>query len=190
MTLDKESAIATVNIEFKARTTDLAAQEEKLQALHPYFAGEDHQVDTYFRVPSGRLKLREGNIENALIYYERDNTPGAKQSDILIYAHQPGSALKGILEKACGIRAVVDKRRRIYFIGHVKFHFDRVIGLGDFMEVEVIDTSRKADIGQLREQCDQYARYFGISPQDMVAFSYSDLLIQARQTIEGSPSDG
>jgi adenylate cyclase, class 2 len=54
------------NFEFKARVNDIDATEQKLQQLSPIYKGQDHQIDTYFNVPSGRLKLREGTIENAL----------------------------------------------------------------------------------------------------------------------------
>ena len=90
--------------------------EEKLKTLEPIFKGVDHQIDTYFNVEKGRLKLREGTIENALIYYERENIGGAKQSDILLYQHLPNASLKQLLTKVHGIKAVVDKSRKIYFI--------------------------------------------------------------------------
>ena len=103
----------TINIEFKAKTDQLEKLEEKMLALNPAFKGEDHQVDTYYHVSKGRLKLREGNIEHALIYYERADTAEAKKSDIILYQHTPDAALKKILEKTHGIKVIVDKRRRI-----------------------------------------------------------------------------
>jgi len=48
-----------------------------LLMLHPKFQGLDHQIDTYFNVQKGRLKLREGNIENSLINYDRKNVSGS-----------------------------------------------------------------------------------------------------------------
>lgn len=170
--------MATVNIEFKARTNKLEQQEAKLLSLDPLFIGTDHQCDTYFNVPAGRLKLREGNIENTLIWYERDNTAGAKQSDIILYHHSPDKALKEILVKTNGIKVVVDKKRKIYFIGNVKFHFDTVAGLGTFMEVEAIDKNGDIGIEKLKEQCSYYAAFFEISDADYVAVSYSDLLME------------
>jgi adenylate cyclase, class 2 len=68
-----------------------------LLVLHPKFIGTDHQIDTYFNVQKGRLKLREGNIENALIQYNRANVLDAKQSDVILYKHLPNIALKNIL---------------------------------------------------------------------------------------------
>jgi adenylate cyclase, class 2 len=166
-----------LNYEFKARTTRLAEQEATLLTQHPRFVGEDHQVDTYFHVPHGRLKLREGTIENDLIHYHRVNTAGAKQSDVLLYEHQPAPALKQILIMALGMKVVADKRRRIYFIGNVKFHFDRVEGLGTFVEVEAIDCDGTIGLPALQQQCAHYAALLGIEPRDYVAESYSDLLM-------------
>ncbi|MBO9681697.1 MAG: CYTH domain-containing protein, partial [Flavisolibacter sp.] len=113
-----------INYEFKASCNNLEALEMKLKELNPVFIGMDHQIDTYFNVPHGRLKLREGNIENSLIHYNRTNTADAKQSDVSLYQHQPDKNLKEVLSKALGIKTVVDKKRKIYFIDNVKFHFD------------------------------------------------------------------
>jgi len=170
--------MATVNVEFKARAADVKALEEKLLTLNPEYIGEDNQVDTYFNVAKGRLKLREGNIENSLIYYERINTAGAKQSDILLYHHSPDKALKEILIQLHNIKTVVDKKRKIYFIDNVKFHFDRVEQLGTFVEVEAIDKTGTIGVEKLKAQCDFYAAFFDIKPADYIAFSYSDLILE------------
>lgn len=172
--------MATVNIEFKARANDLVALEKKLLTLTPRYIGEDNQVDTYFNVGTGRLKLREGNIENSLIYYERINTAGAKQSNILLYQHSPAKALKDILIKLHGIKVVVDKKRKIYFIDNVKFHFDVVEGLGTFVEAEAIDTNGSIGIDKLSEQCDFYAAFLAIDAADLIAVSYSDMLLEKK----------
>jgi len=68
--------MAILNFEFKARTADIKKLEDQLLLLNPKFIGEDNQADTYFNVAKGRLKLREGNIENSLIWYERENIAG------------------------------------------------------------------------------------------------------------------
>jgi len=170
--------MSTFNIEFKASTNNLAALEALLLLHKPLFIGEDHQADTYFNVQSGRLKLREGNIENALIHYEREDFAGAKSSYVLLYQHQPDIALKEILIKTLGIKAVVDKRRRIYFISNVKFHFDTVEGLGTFVEVEAIDKDGTIGKEKLQAQCNEYAALFEIADEDYCSVSYSDMILQ------------
>jgi adenylate cyclase, class 2 len=172
-----------INFEFKAKCNDSKAAEERLQALNPLFVGTDHQVDTYFNVPGGRLKLREGNIENALIHYNRTDTADAKQSDVTLYKHQPEVSLKEALTRAMGIKTVVDKTRRIYFIDNVKFHFDEVKGLGCFLEVEAIDKDGSIGLEKLKEQCRYYAKLLGVQEQDYIAESYSDMVLAKKSSI-------
>ncbi|HMJ48052.1 MAG TPA: class IV adenylate cyclase [Ferruginibacter sp.] len=168
-------------IEFKARVNNIHELENKLKSFEPDFIGEDHQVDTYFNVEKGRLKLREGNIENSLIWYQRDNVAGAKRSDVILYKHVANKELKTILEKLHGILVVVDKRRKIYFIGNIKFHFDTVAGLGEFIEVEAIDNNGDVSIDILEEQCRKYAALFEIKKENYVAGSYSDMVMIEKQ---------
>jgi predicted adenylyl cyclase CyaB len=167
-----------LNFEFKARTNKPEESEKKLLCLNPKFIGEDNQTDTYFNVQNGRLKLREGNIENALIYYERENTSNAKQSDVLLYKHEPDNTLKQILTKSLGIKVIVNKKRKIYFIDNVKFHFDTIKELGTFIEVEAISINEEFTVEQLKAQCNTYAGLFNIQPEDYISFSYSDLLLE------------
>ncbi|MFT5647501.1 MAG: adenylate cyclase class 2, partial [Aureispira sp.] len=61
------------NVEIKAKCADIKVLEKILLEHQADYKGLDHQIDTYFNVPNGRLKLREGNIENALIHYDRGN---------------------------------------------------------------------------------------------------------------------
>ncbi|HEY1021674.1 MAG TPA: class IV adenylate cyclase [Flavisolibacter sp.] len=172
-----------INFEFKAAHEKIEEAEKVLQGLQPRFVGEDHQVDTYFNVPNGRLKLREGTIEQALIFYRRTNIAGAKQSDVILYQHPADAALKQILTQSLGIKTVVDKRRKIYFIDNVKFHFDTVQGLGTFVEVEAIDRDGSIGIEILREQCRRYQQLFGINEEDFIAGSYSDLLLAKKSSV-------
>lgn len=170
--------MSILNFEFKARAADLDSLEKRLLELGPLYIGEDNQVDTYFNVSTGRLKLREGNIENALIWYDRPDTAGAKASKVLLYQHNPDNTLKAILVKLHGIKVIVTKSRKIYFIGNIKFHFDKVPGLGTFIEVEAIDKEGNIGMTQLQEDCEKYARLFDIRPEDHVSCSYSDLLFE------------
>ncbi|MBE7169151.1 MAG: class IV adenylate cyclase [Williamsia sp.] len=163
-------------IECKARVDSLEPYEEKLQTLHPRALGLDHQVDTYFNAPRGRLKLREGNIEYALIHYDREDVASTKQSHVILFQYEPDDALKEILRIQLGIKAVVDKQRRIYFVDNVKFHFDTVAGLGHFIEVEAIDEREEFTREQLEQQCEQYIRFFGLDRSSLVDKSYADLV--------------
>jgi adenylate cyclase class 2 len=167
-----------INIEIKARCFHPEKVEAFLLANGASFKGLDQQKDTYFNVPSGRLKLRQGNIENTLIYYNRPDQSGPKQSDFLLSAVADGPAQERLLEKALGIKVVVEKKRKIFYIANVKFHLDEVPGLGSFVEIEagnVLDPLLTVE--QLKEQCDFYVKAFGIADGDMIHHSYSDMLM-------------
>ena len=169
------------NFEFKAKVDNLEKYENKLLTLNPKFQGIDHQIDTYFNVHKGRLKLREGNIENSLINYERENISGSKISEIILYQHEPNIALKNILTRQLGVKIIVDKKRKIYFIDNVKFHFDLVENLGTFIEVEAIDSKEEFTIEELKKQCDKYFDFFELTINNVIDKSYSDLILELKK---------
>jgi predicted adenylyl cyclase CyaB len=82
-----------------------------------------------------------------------------------------------LLTKALGVLVVVDKHREIYFIGNVKFHLDNVVGLGTFVEIEAIDKEGTLGNEKLLEQCNYYLNLLLVSKEDLLATSYSDLLL-------------
>ncbi|MEM6343721.1 MAG: class IV adenylate cyclase [Bacteroidota bacterium] len=165
-----------LNVEIKAKARDRAAIEAYLQAHNADFRGVDHQVDTYFVVPAGRLKLREGNIENSLIFYNRPDQAGPKTSEVHLYHPKETPKLRAVLSAALGSWQTVSKDRAIYFIDNVKFHLDRVEGLGEFVEIEAIDVDGSLGERHIRSQCEHYLRAFGIKEEDLLEQSYSDLL--------------
>jgi len=167
-----------INIEIKAKSMNQDYVREILKSKNADFKGIDHQIDTYFNVPFGRLKLREGNIENSLIQYDRENKDGPKQSNVILYKSTPNSSLKEVLTKSLGILVAVDKQREIYFIDNVKFHIDVVKDLGTFVEIEAIDKNPSIGRDKLLEQCNYYLSIFKISNQDLISVSYSDLLLK------------
>lgn len=169
-----------LNIEIKARCRQPDQVRQILIEQQARFIGSDHQIDTYFRCQRGRLKLREGNIEHHLIFYERGDQFEPKPSHVMLYNPQPDPVLKEILRRALGVLVVVDKKREIYYIENVKFHIDRVEELGTFMEIEAIDRTGAIGEKRLRAQCQQYMQLFDIRPADLISCSYSDLLLAAR----------
>ena len=167
-----------VNVEIKARSANQDEIRKLLNEKGAEFKGIDRQIDTYFQVPHGRLKLREGNIENSLIHYARNNQEGPKQSDVTLCETEPGTPLKELLTKALGVLVTVDKRREIYFIDNVKFHIDSVRDLGAFVEIEAIDKDGSVGKDKLTEQCQFYLDLFQIRNTNLVSSSYSDLLLR------------
>ncbi len=169
--------MAYLNVEIKARCKDPRYIRDYLLAHHASFKGLDEQTDTYFNVPRGRLKLREGTIENNLIFYERTNQAGPKNSHFHLVKIEDAGGLKAVLEKSSGIKIVVKKKREIYYINNVKFHIDEVPGLGSFVEIEAGNILADLSGEQLKEQCSHYMKELGIQETDLISNSYSDMLI-------------
>lgn len=165
-----------LNIEIKARTTRTDAIRKTLQDWNADFKGTDHQTDTYFHCQSGRMKLRQGNIEQSLIHYERSDQAGPKASHVSLYHPKPGPALKTLLTHALGVWKEVKKAREIYFVDNVKVHLDTVDGLGTFVEIEAIDTDGSIGQATLQEQCERFMRAFEIEDGDLLEQSYSDMI--------------
>ena len=168
--------MAHINIEIKAKSNQHEVIRQYLQDHNALYKGKDHQIDTYFNTSTGRLKLREGNIENTLILYERSDQEGPKKSKVLLFHPEPNSTLKDILIKSNGIKVVVDKWREIYFIENVKFHLDEVQNLGTFIEIEAIQSEENSTEEKLLKQCEFYMKEFHIREEDLISVSYSDMM--------------
>ncbi len=168
------------NVEIKAKCFDTEKIRQYLRQHNAKFIGVDKQIDTYFDVPNGRLKLREGNIENHLIFYNRQDSAGPKRSDVILYKSTDAQTLKNILSQSIGIKVQVRKAREIYFIDNVKFHIDKVDGLGEFIEIEAQDKDGTISESVLNQQCQFYLQEFGIPSQNLVEHSYSDMLMKQK----------
>ena len=164
-----------LNVEIKARCGRAGEIRRTLMRRSAICKGTERQVDTYFRCPSGRLKLREGNIENALIHYDRPEEAGPRRAVVTLYRAAPDPALKQALTEALGVLVVVRKTREIYFIDNVKFHVDEVEGLGSFVEIEAIDETGAIGAESLAQQCREYMELLGIRAEDLIGCSYSDM---------------
>jgi len=162
--------VQKLNVEFKARLESLDAVRAKLRTLKPREAGTDHQRDTYFEVREGRLKLREGHIENSLIFYRRADQAATRDSHVQLASISNPSELRRVLEAALPIRAVVEKLREIYFVGQTKIHLDRIENHGCFLEVEAPNAA----------DADFFFRFFELDPHALEGRSYSDFATVGR----------
>jgi len=166
-----------LNVEIKARTNNAEKAEKILLDLGAKYAGLDHQKDIYYQVAKGRLKLRIGNIENSLIFYRRENQKGAKTSYFEIARLAHNSGIENVLNTALGVKIIVEKKRKIFYIDNVKFHIDQLDNLGDFIEIEAMDMNGQFTKSELQESCLSYMKKLKIANKDLVANSYADLIL-------------
>jgi adenylate cyclase, class 2 len=169
---------AHVNAEFKARCSDPWDAIRRVRAAGARWLSREHQVDTYYWVSEGRLKVRETGSRAELVWYFRSDTLRSKRSDVLMLTLRDASAVKATLAHALGVKAVVDKVRRIYIRDNVRVHIDEVRGLGEFVEIESVGTAEV--FPRLQRQAEEMARLLELQPKDLIRGSYSDLRLPPR----------
>lgn len=172
------------NLEWKARLPDWDAALVAAERVATAGPEQQQQVDTYFRAPRGRLKLRQ--IQTAagesaeLIFYERSDDRATKSS---LYVRQPlveAASWLAMLTAALGSWAVVTKRRTIYWHHNVRIHLDQVAGLGNFLEFEAI-LADESDRAASAERLQNLIRAFDLTEQQGIAGSYSDFIAEQMQ---------
>jgi len=165
------------NIEIKARVKDVKAMQKRIERLVVKHVEILNQVDTFFRVPIGRLKLRiESKGGGQLIHYVREDMPGPKKSDYENIRVTDAEGLKKVLSAALEVRGVVKKERRLYIYRNTRIHLDQVDGLGDFIELEVVQTVRRIKKLNPEARAEELMKELGIMEEDLIECAYIDLL--------------
>ena len=167
----------SANLEIKAPVSDPAAFRDKARELATETVGIDDQVDTYFRVPSGRLKLRESSLLGGqLVPYMRPNDDGPRRADYQLLPANDPAVLKALLTAMLGLHCVVKKRREIWLVENVRIHLDAVEGLGDFMELEAVFDGSPASEAEQQKKVAHLMKELGVADHDLIATSYEALL--------------
>jgi len=169
------------NVEIKAVLRDLRYLTQRAKELSGTDGTVIRQQDTFFKVPAGRLKLRDfQDGTGQLIFYERPDTEGPKLSNYSITPTSDPQGLVKVLTDALGQVGQVKKERRLYMVGQTRVHVDSVEGLGDFMELEVVMKEH-----QSREEgvtiANQLMLELGVKQDDLIDGAYMDLLLKNQQ---------
>ena len=166
------------NIEIKARIDSVQALLPTARALADGDATLIEQDDRFYSVPRGRLKLRrfaDGSAE--LIHYHRADTVSARVSDYVRVPVPDPHALHEVLSRGLGDAGRVHKRRWLLMCGATRLHLDRVEGLGDFIEIEVVLRGDQSE-DEGRGIAESLMQRLGLADAPRVAGAYRDLLAE------------
>jgi adenylate cyclase class IV len=164
------------NVEIKARVDDLDAIRRLAIALAQRPPELIPQIDTFFVVPHGRLKVREfADGSGELIAYDRADQSGPKASSYSVVSCADAKALCAVLTRLVGVRGRVVKRRELFLVGRTRVHLDEVARLGTFVELEVVLRDEESIEDGQREARELMHR-LGIAPESLVPGAYVDLL--------------
>ena len=167
------------NIEIKARVADVAALVPKAAALADVGPVEILQEDTFFRCEAGRLKLRMFSEEaGELIFYRRADQAGPKESFYLRSPTTTPRVLRESLALAYGEVGRVRKQRTLFLSGRTRIHLDRVDGLGDFLELEVVmsDEDGADAVAVAEAEALRLMGRLGVDAGQLIDVAYVDLL--------------
>ena len=163
------------NLEAKFHLNDLARAESRATALGYARRAILNQRDTFFKVPNGKLKLREENSGAALIFYRRNGSGTLMLSDYEIAPVADPATTRHILVAALGTLATVEKVRILLMRDNIRLHLDRVASLGDFGEIEAV-IAEGDDPELSRAAVDELLAALEIIPASLIDVSYFEML--------------
>ncbi len=177
MSIKVQSKVDHIIVELKAKVHDIELVRRKLAILGAFYIGTFRQIDVYFDVPEGRLKLREveGNSNTKLVYYERENITEPKKDYVFILEIQDPEFFKNQLMRLLKTSVTVEKVREIYRFQGTQIHLDMVKKLGNFVEFERSSPTEE-DVKKNRQILKKLMEELGMTPENLEKLSYSDLI--------------
>ncbi|WP_332880245.1 class IV adenylate cyclase [Oxalobacter vibrioformis] len=122
------------------------------------------------------MKLRIfSKTAGELIFYQREDRTGPTSSFYVRTTAADPAGLHEALTLVYGEIGQAVKERALYMIGRTRIHLDRVKGIGDFIELEVVledDESPESGIAEARRLMADP----GIASSSLVASAYIDLI--------------
>lgn len=167
-----------LNLEIKVPVKNL----KKFIAIVEKEGGEkiysSRQVDVYYKLKYGRLKVRNSSGEKSIIFYRRIEHGSERWSDFEVMKVENPEEWINFFDKFLIRLVVVDKHRTLYHFKNTRIHFDKVKGLGNFIELEtkVVNGMQKA-----RKEFQQMLELLKLNPEEQILNSYSDLILKKRK---------
>lgn len=181
--------MANKEVEFKFQITKEQKQniQNELNASAEYL-GKSRQVDTYY-IPNFKefevngqtmecLRIREVDSSKTLGYKKihREATP--VYCDEYELKIEDKTAMEKILfSLGFEVQMVIDKTRETYRLGKLEFDFDTVYGLGELLEVELIDQNEEPSI------VFEFLKPFGLSKENVTYKGIQVMLKEATKKI-------
>jgi len=165
----------SVEIKHELRDPELAiAALRQLRAIN---VGTTFQVDSCYRLSSGRLIKREiAGEPTEWIAYHRDDSPQARVCRFTVYSENEAQNRFGTRDMP--VWTQVRKRRELWITGPVRVHVDMVDRLGWFIEFEAL-VSSKQNAWRCRGLIESIRNKMRIALSEAISVSYSDLAVAA-----------
>ena len=172
-----------MEVEVKAYAKDLDKIEAKIRSMGAEPTWEGEQVDTYYNHPERdfaktdeALRIRKEKDRNSLTYKgPKVDKLSKTREEIQFSMEDPEAAGKVLVKLGFSEVGVVKKHRKKFKLGELKISLDRVEGLGDFVEVEALDTNiSEQDVSKTRDRIIVIMDELGLEKRERT--SYLELL--------------
>jgi predicted adenylyl cyclase CyaB len=163
-----------LNFEIKTKISNPSKTLNKLRKIGVVYKNTMNQVDYYFKVGTYKEKIREIDKKTIqLISYKRLEKKGKKNSNYII--KKLSLKQKNNLLKQKPLLCVVNKTRELWIYKHTRIHFDNVVNLGSFLEIETVvkNISKKRGLDEFKK----IVNLLKINLKRTEEHSYSDLIL-------------
>ena len=160
------------NIEIKARISKLEEWLPRAAALAD--GPRDDLAGRFSRAPTVALNF-EPSLRAVVSFYQREDCAEPKNPITFSGRFRRSSRSERHLTQAYGVRGRIRKLRYLFMAGRTRIHLDRVEGLGDFLELEVVLRDDESNGAGVQEATDLLKK-LGVPEKDLVERAYVDLL--------------
>ncbi|CAB49878.1 class IV adenylate cyclase [Pyrococcus abyssi] len=162
-----------MEIEIKFRVSEDI--KERLESLNAKFVGLEVQEDVYFDVPLPKL-LRVRRISNLgksyITYKEIMDRNNEEFYEVEFEVSDFNLAIEVFKRLGFDVKASIKKERLIYKLGDVTFELNKIPGLGNFLDIEVISD----DPEEAKRKIWEVAEKLGLKKKDVEPRLYIELV--------------
>ncbi len=134
------------------------------------------QIDTFFPVTEGWLKIREQpGSDPVLISYKRSTSSTDTRPSEFFLEKVNAVGMKELLSHVLSPIRVLKKNREFFMYMNTKVHLDQVVSIGPCLELETI-VSPGLPEAEAKLQCQDVVRMLGLGNLKPVTVPYVDLL--------------
>lgn len=164
-----------MEIEVKFRV-NFEEAKKKLEALGARLLRTEEQEDLYFSLPPNELlRIRRiRNLGKTYLTHKLIVDPGRNEEFDEIEVEVSGFEEMRKILRRLGLQedVLIRKHRLVYRLGDVTFELNRVEGIGEFLDIEVISEDPK----EAREKIWESARKLGLDENDVEPRLYTELM--------------
>ena len=162
-----------LNLELKARVENHEAIKHILKNIGATFEKILDQIDIYYKVEDGLLKLRIENGNYSLIKYNREEEKSDRWSNYYVVKME-GTETELLFSSLFPIETEVLKKRELYLYKNTRIHIDTVENLGKFIELETVVHGERE---YAKELFDEMIELLNLDLSDQIRSSYRDLIL-------------